>query len=286
MQLHELYHPITATPFSRNETYMEYEPCPALKPYIRCFWGTPKRTWLKNTGIPSEGIVTPDTCMDIMFDVDFTDNRISGGFCGINDATFGTYNENAEQKEIFSFAIRFYAWSVVCFSEESVGGTLNQFFDAGYHFEKIKRKIEPLLFFAETMEQLILQVERILLEHLNAERSNGLVQEALLRIMLKKGNCRIEGLAGDLHVSNRQLERLFREHTGVTPKSMASMMRYQYLWNDILRRPDFRIMDAVQKYGYTDQSHLLRDFRKYHSMNPEQAKKYAWKDVGFLQDRF
>lgn len=285
MKLHQIYNPLTATPFARNEKYMEFEPCAALRPYIKCFWGTRKRITLERTNIPTGGIVTPDTCMDIMFDVDFTNNRLSNSFCGINNATFSTFSKNDEKKEIFSFAIRFYAWSVVCFSEESVQGVLNQSFDIGYHFEKIKKQISPILLYAESMEMLIPIVEKILLANLHTERSNSLVLEALYRMMRHKGNCKIEGLAKDLHISNRQLERLFREYVGVSPKSMASMMRYQYLWNDVLFRPDFRILDAVHEYGYTDQAHLLRDFRKYHSMNIEEAKKHAGMHVAFLQDK-
>ncbi len=37
MHQHKLYHLITATPFKCTGDYMEFEPCEALKPYIRCF---------------------------------------------------------------------------------------------------------------------------------------------------------------------------------------------------------------------------------------------------------
>lgn len=34
----------------------------------------------------------------------------------------------------------------------------------------------------------------------------------------------------------------------------------QCLWNEVLRNPGLRILDAVEWYGYTDQSHLMREF--------------------------
>lgn len=281
MKLHQMYTPLTATPFVRDEKYMEFEPCPALKPYIKCFWGTKEKVKLRKTDIPTNGVVTPDTCMDIMFEVDFTNNRIASGFCGIYNTTFNTCNKNDEEKEIFSFAIRFYAWSVVYFSEESMNGVLNQNFDVGYHFEKIKKEIGSILFYAENMEMFIPMVEKILLENLHTEHSSNLVMETLCKIMEQKGNCKIEDVAKDLHISKRQMERLFLEYVGASPKNMASMIRYQYLWNDLLFRPDFQIQNAVQEYGYTDQAHLLHDFKKYHSMNIKEAKKHAYKDVAF-----
>lgn len=88
MNLHRLYHPITAAPFIHNEVYAEYEPCEALKPYIRCFWGSrmPYRTDAQD--FLRSQIIIPDTCVDIIFRVYSADNRIVGTFCGIDDRTF------------------------------------------------------------------------------------------------------------------------------------------------------------------------------------------------------
>lgn len=284
MELYQMYNPITATPFAHNEHYMEFEPCLELKPFIKCFWGTNKPIQLKKTDIETTGIVTPDTCMDIIFEADFTNNKISDSFCGINTHTFETYSKNDTEKEIFTFAIRFYAWSVVCFSEESMQNVLNEAFDAGYHFEKIKKRMLPLLFQARNMEEMKSMAEGILLSKLNEKHSNRLVLEAVFQMMKKKGNIQMKQLAKEIHTSNRQLERLFKTYVGISPKGMASLIRYQYLWNDILYRPDFQIFDAVCKYGYTDQAHLIHDFKKYHSMSIKEAKEYAVKHVAFLQE--
>lgn len=48
--------------------------------------------------------------------------------------------------------------------------------------------------------------------------------------------------------------------------------------------PDFDLLNAVHKYGYTDQSHLLREFRKYHSMDIHRARTLAFQDVGNIQE--
>lgn len=34
------------------------------------------------------GLVTPDTCADIIYWIDYTSNTVHGGFCGINDVSF------------------------------------------------------------------------------------------------------------------------------------------------------------------------------------------------------
>ena len=241
MKLFQIYNPITATPFARNDNYMEFEPCDALKPYIKCFWGTKNPVKQLKSDISIKGVVTPDTCMDILFDVDFTNNKISNRFCGISDRTFYTHNFNYEEKIIFTFAIRFYAWSVIHFAEESMRDTHNVFLDVDYHFSKIKREIEPLLFDVVDMGELISTVEKILIRHYHAEHGNTLVLEAISKILMRKGNIKIEQISKELHISNRQLQRLFQEYVGVSPKNLASMMRYQYVWNDILYSPQFNV---------------------------------------------
>lgn len=286
MKLHEIYNPITATPFVQNETYMEFEPCEELKPYIKCFWGSRLPYKERKTDSPVQGIVTPDTCMDIIFTIDFTNNQIYDSFCGIDNQTFVTHSINVEERLVSTFAIRFYAWSAVLFSEESMRDTKNAFFEAGYHFSKLKREIEPLLFDVINIADRIRLAEQFLLSHIHRERENHILMDAVTEILLSKGTMEIGELSREIHTSSRHLERLFRENIGISPKQLSSLVRYQYVWNDVLFQPHFQVLDAVYQYGYTDQSHLLYDFRRFHAMNIVQAKKYALEHVAFLQEQY
>lgn len=284
MKLHEIYHPLTATPFARNESYEEFEPCEELKPYVKCFWGSRLPYKLLKTDIPTKGMVTPDTCMDIIFTVDFTNNRVAGKFCGIDDRTFETYDCNDTERLLSTFAIRFYAWSVIVFAEESMHDVKNGFFDAGYHFPGLQKAIEPILFDVVGMEDRIRLVQQYLLSHMHPERINSHMMDAVAQILQRKGNVEIGRLAREIHVSSRQLERIFREHIGISPKQLSSLIRYQYVWKDVLFHPQFQVLDAVCLYGYTDQSHLMHDFKRFHGMNFMEAKRYAVEHVAFLQE--
>lgn len=284
MKLHEIYHPLTATPFACNESYEEFEPCEELKPYVKCFWGSRLPYTQLKTDIPTKGMVTPDTCMDIIFTVDFTNNRISGKFCGIDDRTFETYDSRDAQRLLSTFAIRFYAWSAVVFAEEFMKDVKNGFFDAGYHFSGLQKAIEPILFDVVGMEDRIRLAQQYLLRHMHPERINSHMTDAVAQILQRKGNVEIGRLAREIHVSSRQLERIFREHIGISPKQLSSLIRYQYVWKDVLFHPQFQVLDAVCLYGYTDQSHLMHDFKRFHGMNFMEAKRYAVEHVAFLQE--
>ena len=87
----------------------------------------------------------------------------------------------------------------------------------------------------------------------------------------------------DRFIRPQLLERLFHEYVGITPKKISNLIRYQFLWRDILCEPDFDVLSAVHKYGYTDQSHLLREFKRYHSMDIHEARTIALKYVENIQ---
>lgn len=284
MELHKIYRPITATPFRKNESYMEFEPCDALKPYIRCFWGTKKVTDQEKSDVIVKEVVTPDTCADLIFTVDFTNNAIESVFAAIGDRTLNWYSVYKENKRIFSFAIRFYAWGVSAFAEESLNHTKNNLLDMGYHFPKIKNEIEKQLFDVTNIDQLIPKVEKVLLKHFSDRHRNQVVLQAISRIVKNKGNLLMADLRKEMFLSERQLERLFGEYVGVSPKGLASMVRYQCLWCEVLCNKNFNGMDAVDRYGYSDYAHLCHDFKKFHSMSMADARKFALQNVGNIQD--
>lgn len=268
--LDRLYRPITAQPFRQDDAYIEIAPCDALKPYICCFWSTKSNAVTAAFRKAESSLVIPDTCMDVIVHANYTKNKISASFCGINDTSFFA-NGNDTEDIICTFAIRFYAWSVVLFSDCTVRNALNAYVDAQLYFDTIKRHIEPLMLGAQCIEQRVEAAESFLLKRLHASRENADVMNALYWMIKNHGNVTIRDLSAYTHVSVRQLERLFQSNTGASPKQMASLIRYQMLWRDVLQQY-FDVQDAVQKYGFVDQAHLLNTFKKFHTVTPAQAK--------------
>jgi len=273
------YMPLTAAPFRQNEEYKEVAPgIPELAKYIRCFWGS-GRPYLKKG---AAGLVTPDTCVDIIYHIDYTANIIRGGFCGINDVSFLETDESMEGHLVSTFAIRFYAWSVYGFSEDSMKDTKNRYLDVQSRFRWLDRILRPQLFEKSTLEERMEVVEALFLRQLSGMRHSSMIYDAVAQMLLHKGALSTAELAKECFISSRQLERLFHEYIGITPKKLCNLIRYQFVWNDILRDPAFCAMDAVWQYGYTDQSHLMREFKRYHTMDMQTARRYAY-HVGNIQ---
>ncbi|MBP3359496.1 MAG: helix-turn-helix transcriptional regulator [Clostridia bacterium] len=266
-ELNSIYNPITALPNVSSNAYTEIRPCIALQPYIRCFWGT--KVQMKNYEIPVRPVI-PDTCMDIIFNVNYTKNTYNGKFCPLDEHTYYSPVSNNSDK-VSIFAIRFYAWSAVLFADSSIKNNNKSYIDVDDLFHGLKNELAPVLCGAYFLKDKIEAAEKILIKKINMNRFNHKMMNGLFYIIRNNGNIKISDMCSYTGVSKKTLERIFNENMGVSPKTIQSLMRYQLLWQDIYLHKRFNVFDAVLKYGYFDQSHLLNDFKRRHSMTPKEA---------------
>lgn len=270
--LSRLYRPITGTPFQSDETYREIVPCAALQPYIRCFWGSEAPLPAR----PGEaGLVIPDTCMDVIFHIDYANNRIGSAFCTLDEQSYRTPAGTETGGLSATFAIRFYAWTASLFAEDKLNGSANSHFPVDAFFRSVERMLAPVLFDESTLMGKVLAAEKALLAVLRPEKADPAVLNAIHHLLRTEGRIRISEVSAALALSPRQLERRFDAAMGVSPKAFASLMRYQLLWQDMALSPRFDPLDAVDRFGYADQAHLLHDFRKRHLMSPREALNFA-----------
>ena len=271
--LSRLYHPVTGTPFQQDDTYREAAPCAALAPYVRCFWGSEGPQ--QDRPGPA-GIVIPDTCMDIIFHIDHVHQRVTADFCALDEASLLTPPPDGTSGGFAAtFAIRFYAWTACLFAEDSLRSSANRQYPAEQFFRRIVRALSPVLPDAHSLPEAIRLAEPVLLAALGRQAPDPAVLNAIHAFLRTDGRIRVGDVAASLALSPRQLERRFDAALGLSPKALSSLMRYQLLWQDMLRSPRFSVLDAVDRYGYTDQAHLLHDFRRRHLMSPREALAFA-----------
>lgn len=87
------------------------------------------------------------------------------------------------------------------------------------------------------------------------------VRRAADLIRASGGTARVTDLADDVGWSRRHLTERFRVETGLGPKAMARVVRFEQVCSR-LRRPDRPpLAIAAADAGYVDQAHMARDFR-------------------------
>jgi AraC-like DNA-binding protein len=92
--------------------------------------------------------------------------------------------------------------------------------------------------------------------------------EAALR-MLDEGpreRSIVAAVARRLEISERQLERRFLARVGVTPRAYASLRRFEQAV--ALARVSPSLTEAALAAGYYDQSHFIRDVRRFAGATP------------------
>ena len=269
------YHPITGDPFLRDDSYWELMPCEALKPYIHCFWGTLRPLEPKVSDKPSlPGLVIPDTCMDIIFDINYSKNNYAATFCTLDEHSYRTGCQPCTETT-GTFGIRFYAWTASLFADLDFRGLKNQAMPADVPFKRLTAQLAPLLFDEPSLAGKAAVAEAYFLSVLEGIHPDHNLLNAVHYLLQTDGRARISGLCDYTTLSPRTLERLFQRHMGISPKSFASLIRYQLLWQDVAVHATLHLLDAVEKYGYTDQAHLLNDFKRRHLMTPAEALHYA-----------
>lgn len=98
------------------------------------------------------------------------------------------------------------------------------------------------------------------------------VVEAWKWIARHRGAGSMTGLARHVLLSPRQLSTVFRAEIGLTPKQVSRLMRFEYARQRMAQTirqgglPD--IASTAHICGYSDHSHLVRDFQQYVGVSP------------------
>jgi AraC-like DNA-binding protein len=91
------------------------------------------------------------------------------------------------------------------------------------------------------------------------------------------GNIPVSGVAAAAHATVRTLERKFKSAAGYTVKDVAGLMRFEQVRNQLWHNPDVNIAGLAHELGYTDQSHLSREFKRYSGTTPRSFSLKAKK---------
>jgi AraC-like DNA-binding protein len=97
------------------------------------------------------------------------------------------------------------------------------------------------------------------------------IERALQRLDQGGGDgqrARVAIVAGELGLSERQLERLFLERVGVSPKHYARLRRFEHAAQ--LTRDGRASGEIAFATGYTDQAHFIREFRRFTGTTPRR----------------
>lgn len=111
-------------------------------------------------------------------------------------------------------------------------------------------------------------IDTFLLTRLADCRTGGEVAHSLARLEASHGRVSIGDLADDLGWSRKRLINRFQAELGLSPKTIARILRFNHMLALIDDRRGRGLAELADIAGYYDQAHFNRDFRDFARTTP------------------
>jgi AraC-like DNA-binding protein len=140
-----------------------------------------------------------------------------------------------------------------------------------------KNNLPDQLFSAPTIDEQI----RILSFYLFEQQQNNnrhpdeVTKYAISQLTQSKGNISLKELQQKVQMSERTLERKFKQSIGVSPKLFSRIIRFQESMVQLRKRDYGKLSDIAYENEYFDQSHFIRVFKEFTGFTPLEFKKQA-----------
>lgn len=213
-------------------SYFETQPPAELRPFIACYWQT------ENPAHPSGKVhyVLPDGCEDLLFR-----QRAQGlSIEVVGLMTQGKRYTLTEPEKLWG--IRFRSGQLQKFLHHNPSDYLNQ----------------NVAFSAEHPRLAHRWQQRSLDDGLKKEVSDWLCQ----------GTSSFTPAAPLRSLSLRQQQRLYKQCVGVSLQTLYSIERFHKAWEALTQNPHQPLQGLAYALGYSDQSHLTREFKRFAGMTP------------------
>lgn len=93
------------------------------------------------------------------------------------------------------------------------------------------------------------------------------VEKCLKILHQNHGTLTMSNLCSEVHITERQLQRLFGRYVGVSPKYYSRILRFNHIFS-LIQGGKVAWADVVFLSGYYDQSHFIRDFKIFTGEDP------------------
>jgi AraC-like DNA-binding protein len=147
--------------------------------------------------------------------------------------------------------------------------------DLGLVQHKKERHLQQQLIGAATYEEQIALLSTSLINSVNhtGDKQDAITKFAVTEIFRGKGEISFNALLKQLQLSERTLERRFKQSIGVSAKLFSRICRFQESLNQLRKNNYLKLSDIAYKNGYSDQSHFIRTFKEFTGVSPFDYKK-------------
>ncbi|NML37723.1 AraC family transcriptional regulator [Chitinophaga sp. G-6-1-13] len=252
--------------------HQEFDPPEALRDAIKCFWYNRRDFGEQQSSFE----VLPDGSAEIIFhfgNCSITCNGVSQSLPSpfimglLNQPVIVTTKNRFEV-----IGIRCFPWTVFDLLGLPPGK------DGVRLFEHPISRLQPTLNKCIRAGKIAEALDHVKTYFLNI-RSQTAVDNTLSKagaaLTAAKGTMPVSQVAAAAHATVRTLERKFKLSSGHTVKDVSGLMRFEQVRNHLIHYPDTNLAGLSVELGYTDQSHLSREFKRYSGVTPAAFARKA-----------
>ncbi|MBS1663243.1 MAG: AraC family transcriptional regulator [Bacteroidetes bacterium] len=264
--------------------HQEFEPPEELRDAIKCFWYNSKDFGEQQTSFE----VMPDGYAEIIFHF--------GGSCSISydgglkplpsPFMMGLLDQPVlfyTQNRLEIIAIRCFPWTVF----DLLGLPSGK--DRVRIFEHPIARLHPILekwVHAGKIEEALAQVKQYFLDARSHVAIDSMLFKAGVAMSKANGTIPVSQVAAAANATVRTLERNFKQSSGHTVKDVSALMRFEQVRNRLWTHPESSLAGLAYELGYTDQSHLSREFKRYSGTTPAAFARKTKKRKQAVSDNF
>lgn len=242
-------------------SYKELLPHPALSSLIDAYWiTTGDKTGNGSTRIMSDG------CIDIIFNLGADTEAEQENMPMKHGLVYlvGTMTKYKETQHLPDSCFAGVRFKPAAFSAFYRFASLHEIANTTIEFD---RKLVPGIY--SPAPGIKAQLDHFFMNRLSHPKH--LLLPVIAHIDAHNGQLSIGSLVKKYVLSERQLERSFRQYLGISPKAYISFARYQYALKQIRQQGTGRsLADIAFECGYYDHAHLSNEIKKYSGLTPSQ----------------
>jgi len=253
--------------------HQEFEPPEELRDTIKCFWYDRRDFGDERSSLE----VLPDGYAEIIFYFGSECSIGTGGglqllpspfMVGLLDRPVLYYSKG--WLEII--AVRCFPWTVFDLLGLPSGKARVHIFEhpiARLHTDLNERIL------GGSIDEALALVKQYFLDARSRIATDSMLFKAGVAMRKANGTLPVSEVAAAAHATVRTLERNFKRSSGHTVKDVSALMRFEQVRNQLWTYPDTNIAGLAQELGYTDQSHLSREFKRYTDTTPAAFARKA-----------
>ncbi|TZF99041.1 AraC family transcriptional regulator (plasmid) [Chryseobacterium panacisoli] len=269
-----------------SNIHQEFEVPEGLRDTIKCFWYNRRDYGEKQSGFT----VMPDGYAEIIFHFGSGCSIAHQGILQDLPSPFimGLLNQPAlfhAQNQLEIIGIRCFPWTVFDLLGLSSEKTENGVHTLEHPVAKLQAVLNDLVS-QRKIEEAVSQVEQYFLKLHSLITIDSLLFKAGAAMRKNNGAIPVNQVADSAHTTVRTLERKFKKSSGHTVKDVSGIMRFEQIRNRLWHVPETSIAALAQEFGYTDQSHLSREFKRYSGTTPAVFAREAQKRKQAISNDF